>query len=304
MEHNHEHGGHDHHGHSHQLDFEHGNRNAFVIGIVLNLAFVAIEVFAGIWYNSISLLTDAGHNLSDVASLVLSLIAFWMAGKKSSPVFTYGYKKTTILAALSNAVILLIAVVILGYESFRRLFEPAVVEGGKMAWVAGAGIVINVISALVFYRQKEKELNAKSAYLHLMADALVSLGVVIGGIIIMNTGWYWLDPLIGLLIMIVILVSTWGLLRDSFRLAIDAVPTGMKLEEVKEIMLNFPEVAQVSHVHVWPISTTENALTAHVAFKEPLDFNQKLVVIDKIKHELMHNNIQHSTIEMQKYIKE
>lgn len=301
MEHNHGHEGHDHHGHSHQLDFEHGNRNAFLIGIGLNVAFVVIEVIAGLWYNSISLLTDAGHNLSDVASLVLSLVAFWMAKKKSSPAFTYGYKKTTILAALCNAVILLVAVVILGYESFHRLFTPAVVEGGKMAWVAAAGIVINAVSALVFYRQKEKELNAKSAYLHLMADALVSLGVVIGGIVIVYTKWYWLDPVIGLVIMVVILVGTWGLLRDSFKLAIDAVPAGIKLEEVKKIITDFPEVEGVTHVHVWPISTTENALTAHVALIDALDFDQKLKVVERIKHALMHHNIQHSTIELQKY---
>ena len=301
MEHIHGHEGHDHHGHSHQLDFEHGNRNAFLIGIGLNLAFVIIEVIAGLWYNSISLLTDAGHNLSDVASLVLSLVAFWMARKKSSPSFTYGYKKTTILAAFSNAVILLVAVIVLGYESIHRLFTPAVVEGGKMAWVAAAGIVVNAVSALIFYRQKEKELNAKSAYLHLMADALVSLGVVIGGIIIVYTKWYWLDPVIGLVIMLVILVGTWGLLRDSFKLAIDAVPSGIKLEEVKKIITDFPEVITVTHVHVWPISTTENALTAHVALNDALDFDQKLAVVEKIRHALMHNNIQHSTIELQKY---
>lgn len=300
MEHQHDH---DHHNHSHTLDFEKGNRNAFVIGIALNLAFVILEVIGGLYYNSISLLTDAGHNLSDVASLVLSLVAFWMANKKSSATYTYGFKKTTILAALSNAVILLAAVGVLAYESFSRLMHPAVVEGGKMAWIAGAGIIVNVVSALVFYRQKDNELNAKSAYLHLMADALVSLGVVIGGIIILYTRWFWLDPVIGLLIMIVILISTWGLLRDSFKLAIDSVPIGMKLDEIKSVIRKVPDVTNVTHVHVWPISTTENALTAHVSLDELLDFDQKLDVIKKIKHELTHHNIQHSTIELEKVSK-
>ncbi|MEO6915615.1 MAG: cation diffusion facilitator family transporter [Chitinophagaceae bacterium] len=291
---------HDHHSHSHQLDFEKGNRNAFLIGIGLNFAFVIVEVIGGLYYNSISLLTDAGHNLSDVASLVLSLAAFWMAKKKSSASFTYGFKKTTILAALGNAVILLIAVGVLAYESFDRLMHPSPVEGGKMAWIAGAGIIVNVVSALFFYRQKNNELNAKSAYLHLMADALVSLGVVIGGILILYTGWYWLDPVIGLMIMVVILASTWGLLKDSFKLAIDAVPMGIKLDEIKNVMLKIPDVDEVSHVHVWPISTTENALTAHVSLSESLDFDQKLGVIKAIKHELIHHNIQHSTLEMEK----
>ncbi|MGZ3837592.1 MAG: cation diffusion facilitator family transporter [Flavisolibacter sp.] len=291
--------GHDHH-HAHALDFEKGNRKAFVWGILLNLLFVLAEVIAGLMYNSMALLTDAGHNLSDVAGLFLSLVAFWMAGKKSTPTYTYGFKKTTVVAALTNAVILLIAIGILGYESITRLSHPEQVKGSVIAWVAGLGILINGFSAFLFFRHREKELNVKGAYLHLLADTMVSLGVVIGGIVINYTSWYWLDPVIGLVIMAVIIISTWRLLRDSFKMSIDAVPSGIELEKIKEVILKTDHVQKVDHVHVWPISTMENALTAHVAVNDHLNFDEKLEVIRQIKHELLHHNIHHSTIELEK----
>ncbi|HEV8283595.1 MAG TPA: cation diffusion facilitator family transporter [Chitinophagaceae bacterium] len=291
---------HDHHVHSHDLNFGHGNRNIFIIGICLNLAFVLAEIIAGLIYNSMALLTDAGHNASDVASLVLSLVAFWMARKKSSAIYTYGYKKTTVLAALINAVMLLIAIGVLGYESVTRLLTPKVVEGNVIAWIAGLGIVVNSVSAFLFYRSKESDLNVKSAYLHLLADALVSLGVVVAGIVMIYTGWYWLDPAIGLAIMVVILISTWGLLKDSFKMSIDAVPSGIELEKVKNIILSVRHVKKVEHVHVWPLSTTENALTAHVVLEDQLNFDEKLKIVEDIKHELEHHNIHHSTIELGK----
>jgi cobalt-zinc-cadmium efflux system protein len=280
------------------LTLDRSNKNAFVIGISLNLAFVFAELIGGFLYDSMALLTDAGHNASDVASLVLSLVAFWMAKRKSSAVYTYGYKKTTVLAALANAVILLVAIGILGYESVTRLFKPEIVQGNMIAWIAGLGILINSISAFLFYRNKAKDLNVKSAYLHLFADALISIGVVVAGIIISFTDWFWLDPAIGLVIMFIILWSTWGLLRDSFRMTIDAVPSGMELDKVKDIILSVKHVRQVSHVHVWPLSTTENALTAHVVLDEVLSFNEKLRTVEIIKHELEHHNIHHSTIEL------
>ncbi|MFI5187711.1 MAG: cation diffusion facilitator family transporter, partial [Chitinophagales bacterium] len=233
---------HDHHSHSYGLEFEHGKNTAFIVGICLNSAFVLAEITGGLIYNSMALLTDAGHNASDVASLILSLVAFKMAEKKSSAVYTYGYKKTTVLAALTNSVILFIAIGILGYESVTRLLKPEKVAGGVIAWIASAGIVVNSISAYLFYRNRKKELNVKAAYLHLLTDALVSIGVVAAGIIIIYTEWYWLDPAIGLIIMIIILISAWKLLRDSFKMTIDAVPSGMELEEIKRIIL------QVNHV--------------------------------------------------------
>lgn len=293
MEHSHS------HSHSHAADINKSNKNVFLIGIGLNLAFVLAEAVAGFAYNSVALLTDAGHNLSDVASLVVSLVAFWIAKKQSNAVYTYGFKKTTVLAALVNAVILLIAIGILGYEAFTRLFKPEPVEGGVIAWVAAIGIVINSISAYLFFKQKH-ELNARAAYLHLLADALVSLGVVVAGIVISTTNLYWLDPAIGLMIMVVILVSTWGLLRDSFKMTIDAVPSGIELERIKNVIRAVKHVQHVHHVHVWSLSTTENALTAHVVIDEQLPFDEKLKVVDEIKHELEHNNIHHSTIEIAK----
>ena len=197
-----------------------------------------------------------------------------------------------------NAIILLIAIGVLGYESFLRLFNPQPVPGGVIAWVAALGIIINGVSAFLFFRQKH-ELNSKAAYLHLLADALVSLGVVIAGIVISYTHLYWIDPAIGLVIMVVILVSTWGLLRDSFKMTIDAVPAGIELEQIKKIIKDVPNVVQVHHVHVWSLSTTENALTAHVVIDDLLSFEQKLGVVNEIKHTLKHHNIHHSTIELQ-----
>jgi cobalt-zinc-cadmium efflux system protein len=295
---------HDHHSHSHSygLDFQASNRRAFIVGIYLNMAFVIAEIIGGMIFNSMSLLTDAGHNLSDVASLFLSLLAFKMAARKSSAVYTYGFKKTTVLAALANAVILFIAIGILGVESFTRLLKPEKVQGGVIAWIAALGIVINTITAFLFYGNRKKELNAKSAYLHLFADALISLGVVVTGIIIVYTRWYWLDAVMGIIIMIIILISAWGLLRDSFKMTIDAVPSGIELEDIKKIILQVNHVTQVGHVHVWPLSTTENALTAHVAIDEQLSYDEKLKVIANIRHELIHHNIHHSTIELQKFI--
>jgi cobalt-zinc-cadmium efflux system protein len=293
---------HDHAHHTAPADLSKGHRKSFIIGICLNLAFVVAEVVFGLIYNSMALLTDAGHNAGDVISLVLSLVAFWMAGRGSTPVFTYGYKKTTILAALINSVVLLIAIGILGYESVSRLLHPEAVEGGIIAWIAGLGILVNGLSALLFYRSRSSELNSKSAYLHLLADALVSLGVVVAGVVMHYTKWYWLDPVAGIIIMLVILVSTWKLLSESFKMTIDAVPAGLELEHIKEIILRVKHVAAVGHVHVWPLSTTENALTAHVVLDHDLGFDSQLKVIEEIKHELLHHQVHHATIEMKKSI--
>ena len=230
-----------------------------------------------------SLLTDAGHNLSDVASLVLSLIAFRLAKKKSTEKFTYGFKKTTVLAALFNAVLLLIAIGILGFESVHRLFNPAAVKGNIIAWVAAAGIFVNIITALMFFKNRKSDLNIKSAYLHMMSDALVSVGVVAGGILITYTGWYWVDPAIGLIIMVVILVGTWSLLTESFRLSVDAVPPDINIQEIKDIITSQKNIVEAHHIHVWALSTTENALTAHVSLNEALSFDEKMDIGTKFK---------------------
>ncbi len=293
-------GKHQHHNHDHSSSmFTGSNTRPFVIGIALNVAFVIIEAVAGLVNNSISLLTDAGHNLSDVASLLLSLLAFRLAKKSSTKKFTYGYRKTTVLAAFLNAVLLLVAIGILGYESFSRLAHPELVNGTAIAWVAGAGIAVNAITAMLFFKNRESDLNIKSAYLHMASDALVSVGVVAGGIAIYYTEWYWIDPVIGLVIMVVILLSTWSLLRDSFNLTVDAVPSGISLEEIKKVIVGQPDVLEAHHIHIWALSTKENALTAHISLNEKLDFDAKMNLVRNLKHELKHHKIHHSTIEIE-----
>lgn len=289
---------HDHSHHSHAIAPTDAT-TPFIIGIALNVLFVIIEVIAGIVNNSVSLLTDAGHNLSDVASLVLSLLAFRLAKKSSTNKFTYGYKKTTVLAAFLNAVLLLIAIGILGFESIQRLINPAMVSGNVIAWVAGAGILVNAITALLFFKKRKTDLNIKSAYLHMLSDTLVSVGVVAGGILINYTGWNWVDPVIGLVIMVVILVGTWSLLTDSFRLSVDAVPPDIDIEEIKSIITRQPNIVEAHHIHIWALSTTENALTAHISLDENIDFNEKMKLVQNLKHKLLHHKIHHSTIEIE-----
>ena len=246
-----------------------------------------------------ALLADAGHNLGDVASLALSLFAFRLAKWKPSASFTYGYKKTTILAALVNAVLLLLTVGTLGFESVQMLMHPQPVDGAMAAVVAGIGIAVNVVSALFFFRNKDHDLNTKGAYLHLMSDALVSFGVVIAGIIISYTHWYWLDGVISIVILLVVLASTWSLLTGSLRLSLDAVPGDIKKEEIEEVILRMNGVQSIHHMHIWAMSTTENALTTHVVLNESLNFDQKMKTVHDIKHKLSHLNIQHATIELE-----
>jgi cobalt-zinc-cadmium efflux system protein len=296
MAHDHSHA---HHGHSHAVSFNEASLKAFQVGIGLNILFVLVEAVAGLAYKSISLLSDAGHNLADVVSLLLSYIAFKLAHRQATMRFTYGYKKSTVLAALFNALLLLVAIGMLGYESFHRLKMPPVVQGNGIAWVAAVGIVVNSISAFLFFKNKDTDLNIKGAYWHLLADAMVSVGVVIGGIVISYTGWYWLDPAIGLAIMVIILISTWSLLTDSFKMSVDAVPAGIELEEITHVILSVKHIVNVHHIHIWPLSTTENALTAHIIIDESLPFDEKLKVIQHLKHELIHHNIHHSTIELE-----
>lgn len=296
MAHDHSHA---HHGHSHAVSFNEASMKAFQIGIALNIVFVVVEVVAGLAYKSMSLLSDAGHNLADVASLLLSYIAFKLAHRQATIRYTYGFKKTTVLAAFLNALLLLLAIGMLGYESVLRLQAPPAVKGTGIAWVAALGIAVNGISALLFFRHKDTDLNVKGAYWHLLADALVSVGVVIGGIVISYTGWYWLDPAIGLAIMIIILIGTWSLFTDSFKMTVDGVPAGIELEEISRVILSVKHIVNVHHIHIWPLSTTENALTAHVIIDDGLPFDEKLKVIQHLKHELLHHNIHHSTIELE-----
>lgn len=283
------------HQHSHAINAESLNK-AFIIGIVLNLAFVVIEFAAGFWFDSLALLSDAGHNLSDVVSLVLALLAFRLAKVKANERYTYGYKKSTILVSLLNAVILLVAVGAIVIESIHKLSNPAVVPGGAIAWVAGVGVLINAFTAFLFMKDKEKDLNVKGAYLHMAADALVSVGVLVAGIVISRTGWYIIDPIIGLIVAVVILISTWNLLHDSLRLTLDGVPTSIDSQKAVKAIRALPGVDDVHHIHIWAISTTENALTAHIVLKQPEGMQE---VKHLIRHRLEDFGIGHATLEFE-----
>lgn len=287
---------HDHHHHTHALNITQVNK-ALIAGIILNIVFVVVEFSAGFLSNSLALVSDAGHNLSDVASLALALLAFKLLKIKATEKFTYGYRKASILISLLNAVILLIAVGSIGYESVQRFMNPKPIETNVVIYVAAIGIVINFISALFFFRDREKDLNLRGAYLHLMVDALVSVGVVIAGIIMTYTAWLWIDPLISLLIMIVILASTWNLLRDSLSLSLDAVPTDIKIETIRQAALKLSGVKDIHHIHVWAMSTAENALTAHLVISDSITHEETSSLKNQFKHELEHLGIQHATLE-------
>lgn len=291
------------HEHSHHHAHHHGptvltsiNR-ALIIGAVLNTGYVIAEFSCGVYYNSLALVADAGHNLSDVASLLLSLLAFRLARVRQTPNFTYGYRKSTVLASLTNAVVLLITIGAIMWESTQRFPHPEPVAGGAVAWVAGLGILVNSASALLFFRNKDHDLNARGAYLHLATDALVSLGVVAAGIVISYTGWRWLDPVIGILVAIIIMGSTWRLLTDSLRLTLDGVPAGIDLAAVLTDLRAVAGVQDVHHVHVWAMSTTENALTAHLVLTSNLTEAQVTALKHDARHRLEHRNISHATLE-------
>lgn len=286
---------HSHHHHDHTPKLDHINK-AFIWGIVLNSIFVIVEAVAGFVTGSLSLLTDAGHNLSDVASLALALLAFKMAKIGATKLYTYGYKRATILVSFFNAVILVATVLVIFYEAFIRLMHPEPVSGETMAWVALIGIAINGFTAWLFIKDKDKDLNIKGAYMHMAVDALVSLGVVVSGIIILITGLWWIDSAVSIIIGVIILRGTWGLFKDSLRLEMDGVPRDIDLEKVRTELLKNASITDVHHMHVWAISTTQNALTAHIIIT-----SESLHTFDAIKHDLRHRlqhmNISHSTFE-------
>ncbi|QFU17439.1 cation diffusion facilitator family transporter [Microvirga thermotolerans] len=258
--HAHHHHGHSHHGHAHPMS--HGR--AFVIGIVLNLGFVAIEATYGFLADSMALLSDAGHNLSDVLGLAIAWGAALLARRSRTERFTYGLRSSSILAALFNALLLLVAVGGIAWESIRRLLEPTPVAAVTVMIVAGIGILINGFTALLFMKGSEDDLNIRGAFLHMAADAVVSLGVVIAGAVILWTGATWVDPVISLVIAGVVLWSTWDLLRQSLALSLHGVPSGISMTEVRKTLEALPGVARVHHLHVWAMSTTDTALTVHL----------------------------------------
>jgi cobalt-zinc-cadmium efflux system protein len=294
---------HDHGHHHHQLDMTRTSR-AFAVGIALNVLFVAVEVAAGFLTESLALLTDAGHNLADVASLIIALLALKLAAAKPKEQYTYGYKKATILAALVNAVILLAAVGGIVYEAVERMFTPVPVEGGVVAVVAGVGIAINAVTALLFFRDKDKDLNVKGAYLHLVADALVSVGVMVAGIAITFTAWYWLDSVISIMVAVIIFAGTWSLLKDTVRLSLDGVPQNISVSKVREKILSVQGVMGIHHLHIWGLSTTQAALTCHVVLHDEASLAEVSRIKADIRAGVMQLGIQHSTVEVESNLEE
>jgi cobalt-zinc-cadmium efflux system protein len=289
--------GHD-HAHHHHHKIERFN-NILLIGVALNAVFVVVEASAGFVTGSLALLTDAGHNLSDVGSLLLSLLAFKLASIKPNGKYTYGYKKTTILATLINAVILFVAVGVIFWEAIHRFNSPKEMPGITVAIVSFVGIIINGLSAFLFFRDKDSDLNMKGAYLHLLADAMVSLGVVIGGIVMYFTHLYWIDSALSIVICVVILISSFRLLKDSLRLSLDGIPVDVDVQKVEAALLNITGVKSLHHLHIWAMSTTENAMTVHVVVSTQLTEAEVVSLKKEIKHVLEHQSVHHSTLEIE-----
>jgi cobalt-zinc-cadmium efflux system protein len=293
-------------GHHHTHANEHGRGHshapadfgrAFAIGVLLNSAFVLIEAGFGILSNSMALLADAGHNLSDVLGLLIAWGAAVMAARPPNARFTYGYKASSMLAALANAGLLLVATGAILIETIDRLFDPQPVPGLMMMVVAGVGILINSITALLFARGRKSDINVRGAYLHMAADALVSLGVVIAGALIVWTAQSWIDPAASLVIVVVIGVGTWGLLRDSVKMALLAVPDSIHEGEVRAYLAGLPGVTAVHDLHIWPMSSTETALTAHLVIPGG---HRGDGFLHEVSHQLEHRfHIGHATVQIE-----
>lgn len=269
----------------------------FFFGIALNLVFVVVEATYGVLANSMALVADAGHNFSDVVGLVLAWGAFWLAKRKPSARFTYGLRKSSILSALLNAVILLIAVGAILWEAMHRFVNPVEIKTTTVMVVATIGILINTGTALLFLKDREHDINLQGAFLHMAADALISFGVVISGFVIGYTGWNWVDPITTILISIIIIGSTWELLKDSVKLSMDAVPKGIDPDIIKRYLVNAPGVEEVHDLHIWAMSTTETALTAHLVIASP-DIENK--ILKKLTEDLKSKfKVHHPTLQLE-----
>jgi cobalt-zinc-cadmium efflux system protein len=288
-------------GADHDHDHQHAPADfgrAFAIGIALNLGFVAVETVYGFVANSMSLLADAGHNLSDVLGLVVAWSGAIMARRAPSPRFTYGLKKAPILAALANSLFLLIAVGAIGAEAIRRLFHPSPTEGETVMIVAGIGIAINGLTALLFARGREQDLNIRGAYLHMAADAAVSAAVVFAGLVILWTGQRWVDPVMSLAVAVVILWSSVGLLKESVWMSLAGVPSGIDVDVVEAELALLDGVETVHDLHVWPLSTTETALTAHLVAPGVASTDDLLQAARRMLHDRF--RIEHCTLQIER----
>ena len=297
MPHNHDHD----HDHSHAHGHSHGPANynrAFAIGVSLNVGFATIEAVYGYFASSLALIADAGHNFSDVLGLLLAWGASHLSQRQPSERRTYGLRSSSILAALFNAVILLVAVGAIAWEAVRRFSEPAQVAGETVIWVAVVGIMINTATALLFMSGRKNDLNIRGAFLHMVADAAVSAGVVIAGIAIIHTGRLWIDPVVSLIIAGVILIGTWGLLRESVDLALHAIPRGIDPKKVNAYLESLPGVTAVHDLHIWGLSTTETALTAHLVKPCSADDDALIARASQELHD--HFGIVHTTLQWER----
>jgi len=257
----------------------------FGTGVTLNIGFAVFEVICGYLAGSVALITDAGHNASDVLGLLLAWGATALAGRSPSPQRTFGMRRSSILAALFNALILLAALSAIAWEAVRRLYHPRSVEGETVIWVALAGVVVNLVTALLFVKSRKIDLNMQGAFLHMMADAAVSAGVVVTGLGLVLTGWLWLDPVASLVIVVVILIGTWQLLRDSLNLALDAVPARAAVDDIRLYLQSLPNVLEIHDLHVWAISTTEVAMTVHLVMSKPVSHGAFFGRIERELHD-------------------
>ncbi|WP_445712964.1 cation diffusion facilitator family transporter [Flavobacterium sp.] len=284
------------HNHSHTITSPNEINRSFMIGIALNVSYVIVEIIYGFKNNSTSLLSDAAHNVGDISGLFLAFLAFKLQTIKPSKIFSYGFKKGSIVTSFINSILLAFAIGAIAWEGVHKIMNPSPLSGTIIMWVALMGVVINFASALLFKRNQKEDLNIKAAYWHLMADALVSLGVVASGIIIHYTKYYALDGIMAIVIAVVVLFSTWSLFKDSAIAILDGVPNAINPEEVKAHLLEVKGVKSIHHIHIWGISTNENALTAHIL----VDNLQSLPQIKALlKEELEEHNIKHSTLEFE-----
>lgn len=284
------------HNHSHEGAKDYGK--AFAIGVILNVIYIAVEVAYGLIINSLALIADAGHNLSDVLGLILAWVASYLTQKSATGNYTYGFKKSSVLAALLNALILLVAIGVIIREAIGRFSQPEMPDGEIVMIVAGIGVIINAATALLFFSGRKHDLNIKGAFLHMAADAGISLGVVVVGFILIFSNLYWLDPVVSIAIALIIFWGTWGLLKDSVNLALDAVPQQIDKNAVEEYLSLLPEIKNFHDLHIWAMSTTETALTLHVVVDNCNSDRNK--IIEKISAKLRHRfNIIHTTIQIE-----
>ncbi len=272
---------------------------ALMIGIGLNFGFALTEAMIGWRVHSLALLSDAGHNFSDVASLVIALMALRLSRKAEDTTFTFGYRKATILASLVNSILLILAVVGILYESVQRIIKPEIIEGRWVMIIAFVGIIVNGSTAWLMKKDSTSDLNAKGAYIHLLADALVSVGVVLSGALMSIMEWYWLDPIISIIIALVILYSIGAILSESIRLSLDAVPQGVSVDAVRTEVEALPNILMCTHIHIWAMSTSENAMTAQIQVADHIDLRGAIVLVEEAKERIRQSqNIHHITIEL------